>query len=202
MKWNKVLVVLLIPVAVNILSSCCECLESMFFDYTNCSISVEELDNSRLQPEVSSNKMILKEAFGLRVNVERKQDLCHQRSTPLFVTSAFAFSCECPPETVFQPLDSILTIQITTLRDFDDTHLSGSDVSEYFSVLLSTEFISIDEFISNLRNEVYDLEYDILKFDLMLMTPPPATGAHQFAVSLELSDGRVLSKSSSIIDLL
>lgn len=194
--------VMMFPIAANLIFGCCDCLETIFFDYTNCMISLENLDNSGQVPVVSSSNSILKNAFGLRVEVERKEELCDNYSKPLFFSSAYATSCDCPPETIYKPLDSIVSVNIITLMDFDSTHFSNDNITGYFSVLRSTEFMSIDEFFSNEHNEIYDLDDSNLTFDLMLMIPPAENAEYQFEVLIELSDGRVLSKISNLVELL
>jgi hypothetical protein len=200
MNWQKVIIVLLIPVGINLIIGCCECLDSVFFEYTNCSVSLENLDNSEEAIQVSSDNQVPKAAFGLRLKLERKQDMCSKSWEPLFITGAFATTCDCPPEIIFQPLDSVLSVRIKTQSDFDATHPAGSDLSEYFSILSYREFIPLAEYLDDLQNDLYYLLP--LEFDLMLMTAPPLSGDYQFEVEIELSDGRKLSNTSPTVTLL
>ena len=202
MNYKKLFVILMIPIAVNLFIGCCDCMESIFFDYTNCSISVENLDNSGPELLVSSANSISKEAFGLRVGIKTKQDLCQKYSEPLFMNSAYAFRCDCLPPEVYHPLDSIASVKIITLLNFDSSHFSNDDVSEYFSILNSTEFVPMGDYINTQPYEYYDLEDSNLSLDLLLMTPPTENSEHQFEVQVELTDGRVLRETSELVDLL
>ena len=202
MNYKKVFLIITFPILANLIMGCCECVGTFIFNYTNCSISLENLDNSGQEPVESSSNTILKAAFGLRVEVERKKDICAKDFKPLFISSTYATSCDCPPEETYQPLDSIVSIKIVTLRDFDSAHLGNDPVSEYFSILRSTEFVSIDEFILSQQYEFYDISNSTLSFDLMLMTPPEKHAEYQFEVLIELSDGRVLSKISDLVELI
>ena len=202
MNIKKVLIIMMFPIAVNLIVGCCDCLETILFDYTNCSISIENLDNSGKEPIVSSSDSILIEAFWLRINIEREEDICDNYYQPLFITSAYARGCDCPPEELYQPLDSIISVKLITLRDFDSTHVANDFISEYFSVRRSTELISIEEFINSQIYNILDINNSNLNFDLMLMIPPKRGKEHLFEVQIELSDGRVLSETSNLIELI
>ncbi len=95
-----------------------------------------------------------------------------------------------------------MSIQVFSLADFDPEHASGADISAYFSVLRSTEFFSIEEFLSGLFYETDSLENNVIEFDLMLMVPPTESGLYQFELRLELTDGRVLTRTSEQVELL
>ncbi len=193
---------MLFPVAVNLLMGCCNCLETVFFDYSNCAVSVDNLDNSQQEAVISSTNSIPKEAFGLKVNIERKEGICYNSFKPFLMSSAYATSCNCPPEQLYQPLDSIVSIQIKSLMDFDLNHLSDDYITEYFSVLSSTEYTPIEEFIAGRRGSISDLDYFDRSFNLMLMTAPVESSEYQFEVEVELSDGRVLREISESVELL
>ncbi len=101
MNYRKVLLVFVFPVVANLIIGCCDCLETTLLDYTNCDISLSNLDNAGPEAVVSTSNSIRKEAFGLRVTVDRKEDLCHNILAPLFITPAYAISCDCPPEVLY-----------------------------------------------------------------------------------------------------
>jgi hypothetical protein len=202
MKLNKVLIIISIPFLVNLIIGCCDCIETMFFDYTNCSVSIENLDNSGREVIVSLSNQIPRKAFGLRINIERKEDVCGNDFQPLFISPAYAISCDYCPEKLYLPLDSIVSLDVITNDDFDSGHSANDNISEYFSVLMSTEFISINEFINRQHNELYDINNSDLQFDLMLMSPPDESSEYQFEVQIELSDGRVLTETSAIVELI
>ncbi|MEL6657160.1 MAG: DUF5034 domain-containing protein [Bacteroidota bacterium] len=202
MNYQKVLLVLLLPILANVIIGCCDCLETIFFNYTNCDISLQSLDNAGPEPLISVSNVVQKEAFGLRVTVDRREDLCQNTFAPLFISSAYAISCDCPPAQLYQPLDSIVTIEVISLTDFDPGNGNGDDITANFSILSFTEFLSIEEFLNSQFYDIYNLEDEIFSFDLMLMVPPPERGLYQFEVRLALSDGRVLSRISEEIELL
>ncbi|MEL6866978.1 MAG: DUF5034 domain-containing protein [Bacteroidota bacterium] len=201
MKIKKVLVVLLIPFAVNFFIACCDCLETTFLGYTHCSLTIDNLDNSGLSPVVDTSGQIIKTAFGLRVQVQRSENTCFRNSPTLFVHSAYAYDCHCPPVEEYSPIDSITSISITTLNEFDDDHPAGAAINAYFNVLVGTDFIPIEEFDLALSNRFWDVINNDWTVDLMLMVAPPERGDYQFEVEIGLSDGRALVGTSVKVDL-
>ncbi len=201
-KIFKVIAILLLPFMIELITSCCDCPETTYLNYTNCSLAVNNLDNSGEEPVISQSAMIPKEAFGIRVSVGRSENVCkaETKSVSLF-RSAYAFDCKCPPEQEYLPKDSIVSVKIHTTFIFDSTHAAGTDVSEYFFVYQYGEFMGIEEYIGKIQNRSYALEYLKHEFDLLLMTPPGVEGQHQFTVSVELSDKRVLIAQTKIISL-
>lgn len=202
MNLRKVAVVFSIPFVVNLILSCCNCLETSHIEYANCGLSLAVLDNSGRAPVVSTSNEIDKDAFGIRVRVSRKEGICLRKINPVLMASAFATSCECPPELLFHPIDSIVSVKVITIHDFDTKHRANADISDLFNILSWSEFQSIDEYVGSLSNELYRREELELSFHLLLMFPPENIGAHQFEVQISLSDGRVLKELSETVKLL
>jgi len=201
-KIFKVAAILVLPILVELIISCCDCPETISLDYTNCSMTVSNLDNSGPEPVVTQSEGVSKKAYGIRIAVSRNGSQC--RANPIkqsLFASAHATKCDCPPEQEFLPKDSILSVRVITKFDFDATHPADSDVSEYFYVFSNGEFTAIDEFIGKLENRLYAFEKPDLEIDLLLMSPPSVGVGHQFTVSIELSDSRVLSARTNKINL-
>ena len=53
---------------------------------------------------------------------------------PSLFTEAKASDCVCPPPIVYSTKDTISTLIITTISDFDGQHPAATDVSAYFKV--------------------------------------------------------------------
>jgi len=211
MNHKKTLIVLLFPIVINLFIGCCYCIDETFFSYTNCSISVKNLDNTGALPVLNTNNEVIKEAFGLRINIELKEEICQSNYEHFLMPSVYANNCDCFPEDVYQATDSIVSINVKTLVDFDSTHLSMDDVSEYYAVLSEerynyglsgAEYVSITEFIDCFSFTFRRTRPSILELDLMLMVPPTENDFHQFEVEVVLSDERVLSGTSNLVKLL
>ncbi len=202
-----VLFLVLIPV-VDLLYSCCDCdVETAYFTYSHKALFIKNLDNSGKGAIASDSLELNKNAYGIRFSLEREKNGIAQnlkQANSIFVQPANAFSCLCPPDCIYLPSDSIVSINIFTLKDFDDLHSENSDITEYFRVKHS--YATVEEYVANIY---YTFEYDIeafsemlLEFDLLLMTAPTAGSNQQFKVRVVLSDGRVLEQQTSEIKLL
>lgn len=202
MEINKIILILLLPLLVELMVACCDCLEPTYFNYTYCGLTVNNLDNSGAAPNVAQSNKISKVAFGIRVVINRNENICKAKpNKSFFFQSAYATSCDCPFEFQYLPLDSINSVKVVTKNDFNAGHLENSDVSEYFFVFGGNEFSTIGEYITNIVTTLYDFSSPTLAFDLLLMTPPTIGLEQQFKVEVELSDGRILTAQTELIEL-
>ncbi len=193
----------MLPLMVELMVACCDCIEPTHINYTNCSLTINNLDNSGANPKVTQSNTILKDAFGIRVAVIRNENICKVKTNKsFFFQSAFAYSCYCPPELEYLPLDSIISVKVITNKDFNSEYLENSDVSEYFFVFRENEFYIIDEYIDNIETTFYDSKNKTLEFDLLLMTPPTIGTEHQFTIIVELSDGRIFNAQTELLKLI
>jgi len=203
MKIFKLLLLLCIALVVDLtISGCCECVEPLYYDYTNCSIEVALLDNSEERAKVTEQSELDKDAFGLRLKISRSENTCMRKAPfSIFSQTAYGFSCDCPPEIQYSPLDSILNIKIVSLNDWDSEHPAGSDVSDAFFVNKRTEFIALPEYDEYLDEDPEYADFPETYFDFFLMAPPSQEATHQFQVTVEISDGRTIQNISNTIKL-
>ncbi|NII23795.1 DUF5034 domain-containing protein [Pseudoflavitalea sp. X16] len=198
---KKVIFLLLFPLIAEVVISCCNCMEPVIRRYTNKTISVEHLDNSGSEAVVSTSGSVTKKAYGIRLRLIREQLACIQQRKSLFIQSAYAYSCGCEPALQFLAKDSITSIKVYTLNDFDGTHPAGSDLSGYFKVYSVYNFMTIEDYLKYMDVTLYAESQLDTRIDLLLMTAPVLTGQHQFKVQLTLSDGRTLETETSTIEL-
>jgi hypothetical protein len=202
---KKIIAILTLPLIASIVISCCDCLTAtVIANYSHCGLTLENLDNSGANAIVSTTNQIPKKAYGLRFSIEQIKNSCAAKTNrSFFIASTYAFSsCECPPTNEYKALDVIESIKITTLNDFDASHLKNSDISAYFFKYQGNNFIKLDDYVATLKDQstLYDLEIP-LTFDLLLMTPPANAVEHQFEVTINLSDKRVLKAKTELIKL-
>ena len=185
-----------------LLVACCYCDQTIHYSYSNCSMTVSNLDNTGSHPFVTPWNTVAKEAYGIRVEIFRNEHICKVKpNNSLVFQSAYAMSCDCPPEFVYLPIDSITDLKITSLNDFDAEHLANADVSEYFYVRNENNFIEIAKYLADNGSISYDIKYPSLEFDLLLMFPPSMGTDHQFAVEVALSDGRIFNAQTEVLVL-
>lgn len=203
MKARKILLFLLLPLIAETVISCCHCLEPVLKRYTNKTLLIDNLDNSNNEPVISTSGSVAKTAYGIRIHLSREKIACINRSRSVFIQSAFAYKCDCPPPNQFLPEDSITSIKVFTVNDFDATHSANSDISDYFKVYTAYlfTFTTIPDYLRNTSPVLYSENELEVKLDLLLMTPPSFNNQHRFRVQITLSDGRVLQQETSEIQL-
>ena len=201
MKANKVILILFFPFLIEIIVSCCNCSEPEVATFTHTNVLLEHLDNSGESSRTTISDSILKEAYGLQINLDREFLACNPLQNHSFFISSYALSCDCN-QIAYIPREYVTDIIIISSHDFDNTHLAGDDISEYFKVLKSHSYQSITEY---LKKEEKDFVYDYLstlRVQLLLMTPPTLNEFHEFKVQIFLSDGRILEQTTTPIYLI
>lgn len=200
MKTRKVLLILFAGWVISMIDSCCGCDIDEDFYYSISDLKTINIDNSGKKPVVisSTDKTVPKEAYGIRLTFSTKEIEVSMMPHVSLIPSVYATSCDCGGEV--HAKDSVLSIHITTVNDFDGRHPAGSDVSEYFRVIDSHRYLTLDAYFPR-RNYHYGYCSDQLSSDCLLMTAPAITGEHQFQTEARLSDGRTLTSLTTPIML-
>jgi hypothetical protein len=199
---KKVTFLLLFPFIAQVVISCCNCMETTTYYYSNKALSVSNLDGSGHQAVISQSDTILKKAYGIRVDLVREQVACSPKWQSPFVNSAYAFSCGCPPAQEYLARDSITTIRIFTNFAFDSNHPTGSDISVYFKILQAYTFYTIVDYIRLTPVILHDQRELSVTRDFLLMVPPTLGSDHSFKIQYTLSDGRVLERETLPVKLI
>ena len=199
---KKVAFLLLFPFIAQVVISCCNCMETTTYYYSNRALSVSNLDGSGHQAVLSQSATILKKAYGIRVDLVREQVACSPRWQSPFINSAYAFSCKCPPAQEYLARDSITSIRIITNFAFDSNHPAGSDVSAYFKIFKAYTFYTIGDYLRYTPVTLHDQRELSVSIDFLLMEPPTLGSDHHFKVQYMLSDGRVLERETSPVKLI
>ncbi len=182
-KYIVLLIILGLPL-LDVFYACCNCndnVEEKF--YINSGFSLTNIDNSGKEPLESASENINKKAYGMRLQVNRATVAFLKKHTnqPLFSSSAYAFSCDCPPEVTYNHKYNVETVKIITLNNFNADKPANSDITEYFKI--HKKYSDINDIVEYLN---YDFGYQLKEteyFDLLLMVPPSETNIqHQFKV--------------------
>ena len=208
MKTNRAMkikvlffVLVMLPLS-EIFYSCCNCTdETVYCTYLYESLYLKNLDNSGRVAIESESVEINKNAYGIRVYLTMIEPLYTKASAgknSLFISSASAFSCECPSPFIYEPRDRVVSFKIYTLNDFDDNNPMNSDISSYFRDAYS--YLDIGLLIDNLNETIeYINPRRETQIDLLLMTPPAILDVkHKFKVQLSFSSGRVLEQETEV----
>ncbi|MCL2682977.1 MAG: DUF5034 domain-containing protein [Bacteroidales bacterium] len=193
-----ILVLLLVPIA-NIFHSC-RCKEQ-HINYFYNSLLLENLDNSGAEVIESEALQFNKNAYGIRLILLKEERLIvrAKQVNSIFVQSAYAVSWKCPY--TYSAVDTIVSIKVFTINDFDNLHSENSEITEYFKVRQT--YSSVKDHVVNINRpyKSYDMNNDI-EIDLMLMTVPTINNRHQFKVRIELSNGHIFEEQTTEIELL
>ncbi|MCH8554086.1 MAG: DUF5034 domain-containing protein [Schleiferiaceae bacterium] len=203
-KLHKLLFLLSLPLLLEVLVACCKCdvIDPMSPFYSNCALTLVNLDHSGPALQEASSSDIVKTAYGIRLEVERRENTCEvSPQSSLFIASAMAYTCQCDPLFRFQPINFISEVTITTVNDFDAAFPAGADISSLFSVFSSVNYTPVSDYFPSPNKYVENLDQQSSenRYDLLLTTPPTIGENHQFTVTLTLSDGRILSETTTPI---
>lgn len=201
MKSRKVIFVLIVIFLTRLVTSCCRCNEPGKMHYYFDTVSVHNLDNSGEIVRISTSERILKEAFGLEVDLTIKKESKHFRPRSIDFSAANATYCECLYEQ-YLPKDTISSLSIFTLNTFDGNKIAGSDISSYFKVVMPNGFISIDQYLK-LPETIYgNWLPEKEQITLYLLQPPTnLEEKHSFKVEIGFSNGELVSLTSNPVYL-
>lgn len=195
---------------IRILSACCNCEPPVIKHYQTLSATVVNLDHSGATPEVAQLTEVPKEAYGFRITVQRDLIAYTNPAVSNMMTSAFAFTCDCSPELLINPTDSILSIEIFTINNLNASTPAGSNVSENFSVLTYDSYVPLSDYLTYPHpqyssyyepNVLYSLAQLTRTIDVFLLPPYPDPGLHQFEITITMSDGREFELLTDEIEL-
>lgn len=201
MKVRKVLILLFLPLVAQVIFVSCNCPEPLIEYYSNTKFILFNVDNSGYGPKITTSDSVPKEAFGLRLQLEREKTAFYKPAQSVFFQSAYAFTRQCPPPQL-RPRDSVTSITVFTINDFNASHLAGSDVSVYFKVFERNIFTSIEDYIKQYQTVLYTDQQLEESRDLLLMTPPVLNKRHQFKIEISMSDGRLIELLSTEINFI
>jgi len=206
-KKTIILFFLLVPIVELLFYSCCGCdVETEKRNYSHKAIFLKNLDNSGEKVIESESLQLNKNAYGIRLYVAREKVFIARTKhiNSIFIQSANATSCECPPEYIYFPSDSIVSIKIFTVNNFDNQHSENSDITNYFKV--AHLYSNVENYVTKINHTYYsdfeDFSENGLSVDLLLMTAPTINNFHQFKIQVKLSDGRILEELTTEIELL
>lgn len=174
------------------LTSCCE----NIYKYYYKEIELICLNNSGKEPVETSEKVIPVKAFGFRVKLEKVLEDYTYHSNFGF-HKAVAMSCDYK----FELKSKLNAIKIFTLTNFDQNHLSGSEITDYFLARKSSETnINYSE-VGTLLNRInadYIRENYESNFDFFITQYPILDSVYQFKIEFNFEDALLVALSDSI----
>ncbi len=207
-NFKKVKIIFLILILNEIIAACCNCEDEYISkEFSTCEISISNLDNTGRSPIVTNEAILNKNAYGIRVSIDRNEMLCKlnkPRSFSLLTQTAYAFDCECSIISQYRAKNKITGLKVITLNDFNTEYPKDTDITSLFIVQRSgfktpEDFIASDNLnLITIKNENLSFEEvasldENKNFDLLLKTAPSEAIERQFRVIIEFADGTEIS---------
>lgn len=188
-KYIVFLIIFGLPL-LDVFYACCNCSDDTIEKYyVNSGLSLINLDNSGKQPLEVNSGNINKNAYGIRLKVNREALSFNLKTQNqfLFTSSAYAFSCDCPPTVTYDPKYKVEYIKIVTLQNFSNEKPANSDVTEYFKT--PKLYLDVNEIVGKLNDDFWDKLKEQESIDLLLMVPPSQVATeHQFKMIISFEN--------------
>lgn len=188
-------------------NACCHCEPERTRFYTTERIVAQNVHFEILGDTAFSYSIVNKDSvarmnYGLQVQFDTKETVFSKFEFNGLMPSAFA--CKCG-QGYFSPRDTLKSIRIFTLKDFDASHPAGSELSDYFKFLKQATSsgriskMSISEAVNQLGT-LSTSSYGSVQFYLDKM-PDFGKANIQFEIIAEFSNSKILKDTSTIIRL-
>jgi hypothetical protein len=200
MKTKKVLFIILTTFSIRVIISCCDCLQPEEYFYSFDYFSVYNLDNSGKLPIISETNTVPKEAYGIQIDFSLIRISLNHTKTFMMFPEGKAFDCFCK-DTLFTARDTISSIEVLTIKDFDLQHPANSDVSELFKVLTYSMYLTLQEYLDQPEKVYYSYMPAKEPLSLFLLRTPDNIGEQQFKIEIMFSDQRMLSLTTNPVIL-
>jgi hypothetical protein len=203
MKTLKVMAVMAALMLLEIFfTGCCNCEDPISDYYELDALSTHHLDNSGAEAVISESNSILKEAYGIGLVFSTRQiSMADEPGFSFLISPALATSCRCE-EWQYSSRDEILSITVTTLKDFNDQFPAGSNVTDLFRVYGNQQFLTMRAVEARALPVFYMIgQGETFEKQLLLTHGQPDPGEHQFRIDVRLEREVTLTHVTSAIVL-
>ena len=209
MRIFRIITALLSLSIVNLIVESC-CPELQYEEYSLSSFSISPMDRNGIMRAIGGTQYRgEKEPYPFRTDFGvhflfsctcKRNITSMAKDIPvksLFLQPAFA-TTPCPKH-IYYPKDSIVSIQVFSDKDFDQKHLAGTNVADFFKICKSygPNYVPIlfpfEEYLKYpapiLRDE------KVIDFFCLITATHVESGEYNFRFVIKLSDGRILEQS-------
>ena len=201
MRTKRVSIIILTVFLLRVIISCCDCPKLNEHKYSYDNLSVYNLDNSGQNPVISLTNIVPSKAYGIEIDFSLIRVALNRSKTLTVFPEAFAQDCFCLDSLQYIAKDTITSIDITTIDDFDSQRPANSDVSYLFKILQNNSYVTFQEYINQpeiiYQNKIPEKEI----LQLFLLQPPQFLGEHKFKIGITLSDNRLLTTTTNPVIL-
>ena len=189
---RKIIFILFLLTSTRMLISCCK---DVGFNFRWSKASVSNINVSTDAPTPLTQDSSKIAHYGFRLSFEYEQVAAHFIQD-FGLNKTYALSCESD----YPNKDSVMSIDVMTQNNFDNTHPAGSSIAEYLLTRLSgvygrpdpTQYTAINNNLNSI-NIFYNNGLDF-KFKPV----SPFLGQHTFIMTVSFESGRTLSDTTSI----
>lgn len=195
MYYKKVYLLAFILVFGDIFFACCRCGNMDPIPYSHCILDSDnmELVDDRYIPTTSGE--IDHESYALSIAIRLNEYVCDLKAKPLFASTAMACSCDDP---FGKAINQISELNIYTVHNYDSLSPAGTIVNEYFSIhKYGVSNLPVSEAPQYLNTE--SEYYNYKGITLSLNSPPDNDDPQSFLVEILLTDGRIISDTTSTV---
>ena len=189
---RKVSIIFFLLILTRVLVSCCK---DAGFNFRWSKTSVTNIDVSKNTPTQLAQDSSKIANYGFRLFFEYEQVAAH--FIPDFgLNKTYALSCESD----YPNRDSVVSIEVTTQKDFDNTHPAGSSITEYLLTRLSGVQVGPGpaQYTPITDNIYYINMFGNNSLDFRFKPVSPTVGQHLFFITVFFKSGRTLSDTTSI----
>lgn len=189
---RKTIIIFFLLISTRVLISCCK---DVGFNFRWSKTSVTNIDVSTNTPTPLTQDSSKIANYGFRLIFEYEQVAAHFIQD-LGLNKTYALSCASDHPNK----DSVVSIDVTTQNDFDNTHPSGSSITEYLLTRLSRVHVGPDTAqYTPINNNLYFINiFDNNGLDFKFKPVSPILGQHTFITTVFFESGRTLSDTTSI----
>jgi hypothetical protein len=189
---RRIIIIFFLLISTRTLISCCK---DAGFNFRWSKTSFTNIDVSTNAPTPLTQDSTKIANYGFRLIFEYEQVAGHS-IYDFGLNKTYALSCESN----YPNKDSVVSIDVKTQNDFDNTHPAGSSIMEYLLTRLSDVHIGSDPAqYTPVNNNLYYLNiFDHNGLDFKFKTVSPILGQHTFIMTVFFKSSRTLSDTTSI----
>lgn len=181
----------------------CSSPETHYFDWNSINLRKQELfyQDGFVNYRSTDNTNFLPLSFGIEINFE------YQIVASLYnfkVNSPYSLYAFRQSDDIYILNDKISYIKIKTIYDFDQDHLAGNDITEYFNTLDGGIFKPVDSRINGTNGLNTDRIYESQlaeSYILFLRMSPTIQASQQFEVEVKFESGKTLTQLTDVVNV-
>ncbi len=204
MRRNKVFLFLIVMLAVVLVQVACEKTQLHYFKFNNAFLQKVQLDvlGPIYTGSTATEKAVFEPmTFGIEITLTAELIAAANKRNFSIIPSAYAFRYNANE---YQLIDPINSFTINTINDFDDQHLAGSEVSEFFKTPYGGDYYPVTKLLDTINffnTKRYSVDQLIDSKIIMLRQDPILNTDQQFEICVGFVSGNKIIKETDVIQV-